>query len=74
MSGVRYASGEPFRHEQFLDRTMGFVDRLVGERRGTGIRVRDRHAAEPLPPGDVRSILGRDVGIGQRVVRVTTIR
>ena len=57
-------------YQEFLDGAVRLVNRLIGERAGAGVGVRDRDAAEALAADDVGPLLGRAFRIAQRVVGV----
>src|SRR5215831_2748144 len=63
-------SRQTFAHEKFLDRAVRFVDSLIGEGRGAGVGVGDRHLAETLPAENVRALLRWQFRIGESVIGV----
>ena len=69
-AGPLTSLGESFADEQFLDGTIGFVDRLVRECRRASIGIGDGDAAETAAADHVGPLFRRDVRVRQRVVGV----
>ena len=58
-------------NEQFLDRAIRLVDRLVGERSSTGIGIGDCYSTAASPADQVRTLLWKHFRIGQSVISVS---